>query len=593
MKKTRIVLCFAVTITAAFLFCFTAFADTEGIFTYSVSGDTASISAITPENGNEIVIPDTLGGYPVTEINGYVLQGSSVVVENLVIPASVTNITDNIKFGNASLERITVDENNTVYSTENGVLFDKEKTTIYKFPMYRDEFEYTVPGTVTQIYNGAFSNAVYLGRVNVCEGVVSFGDQAFAFTDLQVNFPSTLQTIAGNCFAYNNAIERAVLPPSVSSIGMSAFTDCESLKTVIITGNVTSIGSWTFDNTSLKTIVLPASLTRVSNEAFIRTTGIERVLFAGTQEQWDEVNVGTDNGSFETAQVICGFPLDSYKNITAEEENGLLTVSGSGALEGAGGTGYHLFDDFANGAKALYIEGNVTMIGENTFAGFSELETVICETNGISFEAGAFSDCESLRNLIVFGDSGFSPDAFVNCGEYVNMFADAQSLHNTGGAGGIEVIPVSYSGGTLTYEGAVYQNSYDFFDVLSVMCSRYGEINSLRANTLSIEGVTLYGYDAETGRRTRIDGPLENCEVYVQIDTGEGVEQISFNELTEGIADGSVTGFYIVFSDETHEEIEEASVSIVENIITVIRKVLRAIVTLLNKLFTLIKAFGK
>ncbi|MBR0537703.1 MAG: hypothetical protein IJK40_06105, partial [Clostridia bacterium] len=78
-----------------------------------------------------------------------------------------------------------------------------------------------------------------------------------------------------------------------------------------------------------------------------------------------------------------------------------------------------------------------------------------------------------------------------------------------------------------------------------------------------------------------------------QLETADAPEAVSFNTLVDGIGDGSVTHFYLVINDEEHPDTEITRVSIVDSIKEGFQRILRAIVTLLNKLFNLIKNFGK
>ncbi len=123
----------------------------EGDYTYTVSDGKATIDKYNG-NGGDIIIPDTLGGYPVITI-GYAAFYScssltSVVIPNGVttigetafqdctsltsidIPDSVTTIEIAAFLSCISLTSITVDANNSNYTSIDGVLFDKNKKTL-------------------------------------------------------------------------------------------------------------------------------------------------------------------------------------------------------------------------------------------------------------------------------------------------------------------------------------------------------------------------------------------------------------------------------------------------------------------------------
>ena len=591
MTKKSFLLSAALCILLLTLFAFSAAAETEGIYTYSIRNDQANITAIDPVSADPITIPDTLGGYPVTGLNANdYLRSCRDIVEEIRIPASVTVIADNA-FSVARLARFSVDENNPAYSAAGGVLLNKAQTRLIKCPPYLQETAYTVPDTVTELGNYAFSNAKYLETVILPEGLLTLGDQAFAFTNSikNIKLPDSLRTITGNCFGYNQAITEMVIPENVTTVNASIFTDCHSLETVIFLGNITNVAIWAFDNNqSLKTVALPAGVTKISSQAFVRCPGIERILFGGTPEQWANVVIEDNNGSFPDAEVIYNFPAAAYKNITVAQNETALTIGGSGDLPGTDTPAYRYWDGAKETTEVLYINGEIGEIGKNAFTDFPNLATVIVNAPGVTVAEGTFANCPNLTTLILLQGGSIPAGAFTDCGGDINVFAAAeQNPTFTGSADEVHYCPVSYAAGVLTYGGALAQDAYSFFDDLSVFCTHYGEITKLQVNSFTFDNVPIYYFDTETGARRRITEPVTNGEIYPQIDTEEGTAAISFNTLCEGIEDGSIRSFYLVINDETHPETEDTQVSIVEEFINSIRRVLRAIVTLLNKLFRL------
>ena len=595
MKTYKWMPAFIAALLFLFLFALGANAETEGIFTYTAKGESAVITAINPTDAAPIVIPDELGGLPVTGVvaGGGILSGSPYVVEELVIPAGVTEM-DLRQFASSKLKRFTVDANNPSYSSADGALLDKEQTQLIKCPCYYPQKTYAVPSSVKKIAFAAFSNAKYLENVILPEGLTELGNQAFALTASlkHIEIPDTVTKIGENCFAYNSAIESIVIPESVTSLPMSAFSDCTALHTATILGNITMLPSWVFDNTALKTVALPASLTFVNDSAFIRTGELERILFAGTREQWDAVQVMDNNGSFPDAEVICDFPAAAYKRIGISEENGLVTIDGIGALPGSGT--YHFWDDHAGTAQTVYISGGITRIGEGSFVGFPSLSTVVISSPGITAAPGAFEGCEALQTLIVLGEGTVPENAFVNCSEDILFFGTEGAAPPERADGALGYIPVSYADGVLRYGGTTVQDAYSFFDVLSVFCDYYGEIRELSAADLALTDVPFYAWDAASGTRSRIGGHLKDCTIYPQIEAGGETRRVTFNELCAGIADGSVSSFYLTtVNDGGRQEVQDTPIRIVDRIKDGIQRILRAIVTLLNKLFRLIKSFGK
>ena len=97
--------------------------------------------------------------------------------EEYCIPASVCDVEKNDIFG-WNLKSITVHPDNPNYSSENFVLFNKDKTKLIKYPAAR-EGEYTIPDTVVTIKGFAFSFANLVISVIIPDSVIEIESHAF------------------------------------------------------------------------------------------------------------------------------------------------------------------------------------------------------------------------------------------------------------------------------------------------------------------------------------------------------------------------------------------------------------------------------
>ena len=96
----------------------------------------------------------------------------------LTIPDSVTSIEDHAFSGCSSLTSIEVGKGNTEYTSEDGVLFDKNKTRLIQFPAGKSG-HYTIPDSVTSIGDHAFRVCSSLTSVTIPDSVASIGSAAF------------------------------------------------------------------------------------------------------------------------------------------------------------------------------------------------------------------------------------------------------------------------------------------------------------------------------------------------------------------------------------------------------------------------------
>ena len=152
----------------------------------------------------EISIPAT-----VTDIDEEAFSACNSFT-TVFIPSSVTSIGENAFLWCSNLTAITVDSNNRDYSNDaNGVLFNKNKTTLIKCP--ETKTSYTIPDTVTGIEESAFHNCKNLTELTIPSSVIGIGRYAFY-----------------NC----SSLTSITIPASVTSIEYYAFKDCTSLTSI-------------------------------------------------------------------------------------------------------------------------------------------------------------------------------------------------------------------------------------------------------------------------------------------------------------------------------------------------------------------------
>lgn len=253
--------------------------------------------------------------------------GCSALTE-FSIPATLTSLGDGVFEGCTALGSIDVADGNTVYSDADGVLYNRDQTTLIKFPEGADITAFTIPETVTEIRNNACYGAQKLQEVSLPASLTTLGQYVFEgcpalesihvsaenktyaaqdgvlFTkDLStlIKFPEQcalteyrvpdstkklenwsfvgaekLETIDLNqvteigedCFYYCTALKSITIPESVTKLNGACFAYCTALSEVNLPDGLTTIGPYCFVNCeSLKTVSLPSSLTQIGTYA--------------------------------------------------------------------------------------------------------------------------------------------------------------------------------------------------------------------------------------------------------------------------------------------------------------------------------------
>ncbi len=108
---------------------------------------------------------------------------SSTALEEIFITENVTEINANAFNNCYSLIDISVSSNNPSYSSKDGVLFNKNKTTLVRYPEGNANTEYTIPATVIRIEDYAFDSFMNLRTLRMADSVVYIGEGAFDCSD--------------------------------------------------------------------------------------------------------------------------------------------------------------------------------------------------------------------------------------------------------------------------------------------------------------------------------------------------------------------------------------------------------------------------
>lgn len=419
------------------------------------------------QNGNAIIIgsnleekilniPSNIDGYPVVGITD--LTEAMEYAEELVIPdgvtmlstdlfswnytlkkltlgAGVSNLSNDKFLFSGELEEIHISPENPKYTSVDGVVYNKDMTTLVVFPRGKSG-TYTVPNTVTDISvlvnnisyyditldlgnsstdysveDGVIYNAdktvVYgcdrnkTGTYTMPDSVTKISDGAFkdcSFSEVIVS--ANVSEIVYEAFSYSVELEKVVLPENLKSISWGAFYDCENLEVADLPSSLELIETGAFQNTGILKAEIPGSVKEVGYAAYKESQVAELTLAEGIESIYSEAFAGT-----KVTEVVLPdslIELDSY----AFANTPLESVTIGRGLERISS---HVFEN--TGLTTVTIPENVAEIYHYAFAN-SKLEEAIIEKNDVYIYEGAFYNCplkeiDLSEGTICVGDYAF------------------------------------------------------------------------------------------------------------------------------------------------------------------------------------------
>ena len=243
--------------------------------------------------------------------------------EKIHIPKSVNYIESYAFNYVGKLKEFIVSEDNMHYSSENGVLFNKNKTELIKCPRGKTG-TYTIPNSVEYLTKSAFS---------------------FCSLD-SINLPSNLESIEDDVFSVCKELTSITIPEGVTAIGNMAFLYCEKLVSVNLPNSLERIGEESFSGcNSLEQIYIPANVMYIDPIAFWYSGNIKEFVVSEENKAYSSTDDGllldkskTKLLKIPSAKRVCYVPayikeivasgdlLDSF--VVSEENENYSSIDG-------------------------------------------------------------------------------------------------------------------------------------------------------------------------------------------------------------------------------------------------------------------------
>ena len=325
------------------------------------------------ENLKNVTIPNS-----VKEIGEGAFWNSTSLTD-ITIPSSVTTIGFGAFNGCTNLQNLLIDENNPKYSSVDGVLYNKDKTTLIQYPCANLNTDYTILDNVVAIEDRAFENSTNLVNITIPNSVKNIGEGAFRrCTSLEsVSIPNSVVNLGNSdekwvgigelggggptlgVFGGCRNLTSITLPSNLTTISAGLFSCCSKLKEITIPDKVTSINDFAFYDCLLRSIKIPDSVISISGQAFLGCSFKSLVI----PDSVKNISSNTLNSTYKLKDLTIG---GGIKKISYNDVRKCTSLEKLTLREGIETIGSCAFITQPN-LKYVVIPKSVKTIGERAF----------------------------------------------------------------------------------------------------------------------------------------------------------------------------------------------------------------------------------
>ena len=518
------------------------------------------------------------------------------------IAVSAFDFSDNI-------ENFYVAEDNQHFTAVNGILYNKDMTSILRYPTAR-QGGFSIPETVTTIGGSAFEQCFHLTDIVIPETVTSIGVNAFSqcFKLTNVIIPASVTTIYDRAFFDCDGLTEIILPDNVTKLGSHAFAYCDNVTRLRLSENLKTIPAYAFCGlTSLTHLTLPRNLYEIKSNGFSECTSLQSVimfnklrsvhlLFDDCDNLTDIYYIGTEEDTWKLSvrPDHLFYPYNLHYGISGTLNNGIawelesnkktLTLTGRGAVDGSESI-WAEYGEFFNcvyvsegitGAEncvnGKYSEAGTTTINGTKYKVYAGTYTVSYDVNGGN---GSIDPQTKIHDKnITLSDVRPTKEGFVFLGWSTDKHAYAPS-HYSGGQFDKNANTVLYAVWgqreiteiiILSDPTKLIYNTGEPFDMSGLEVElRYND----GTTKVLTDGFTVYGYDANTPGQQTVT--LVNNGVYVYFYATVLSDDITVTDITPMLSKTEYSvGEELDYKTITLEvQLSDGSIQIIHNGFTV------------------------
>ena len=469
--------------------------------------------------------------------NGVVEIGMSFAgcdgLTTITIPASVTTI-DTLAFYLAkNMESIEVDGGNSIYSSLDGILYNKDKTTLEYCPPKIAKADIIIPSSVTTISSYSFVDCVTVKTITMSNGV---------------------QTLENSAFSKCKNLESIVMSNNITKIQNYAFEGCSSLKSCVVPNGVTWIYPYVFRNcTSLEWIYISKNIEMIYYDPFEGCSALQTVYFGGTEAEWNAIRYSDSMPSYAGINIVFEYDMPcSHETVIDEAREPTCTTTGLSEGSHCVGCskifiqqniidklGHDFNDEKCIRCDTKYPKGLKLKLAENgteyIVSGYdgNNSEIIIPEKyNGLkitSIKSDAFNGCRSLTNVTI-GNS------IIEIGSYA--FAYCSSLKNIVIGENVKIIGNAAFLSCTSLESIIIPNS-----VLNIGESAFSYSSKLKHVTFG-DNVETIGNCAFRYCESLVSAILPNSVITIGNEAFSGCKALVKVELGYNLKSIGMLGFY-------------------------------------------------